>query len=109
RAAGARAVGGGERLGEVPGRLLEGNRWRAIRPGLAGELIDFERGEPVPARARLEQLVDWVAPVADEIGAAPYLAVPALSAAERQRARFEEGATLAEIYAEQVKAGERIG
>jgi carboxylate-amine ligase len=105
----ARAVDEGERLAGVPRRLLEENLWRAIRHGLAGELIDFERGETVPARARLEQLVDWVAPVADEIGVSPYLAVPAQNAAERQRARFEEGATLAEIYAEQVKAGERIG
>jgi carboxylate-amine ligase len=105
----ARAVDEGERLADIPRRLLEENLWRAIRYGLSGELIDFERGEPVPARARLEQLVDWVAPVADEIGVSPYLAVPAQNAAERQRARFEEGATLAEIYAEQVKAGERIG
>jgi carboxylate-amine ligase len=105
----ARAVDEGERLPDIPRRLLEENLWRAIRHGLSGELIDFERGEAVPARARLEQLVDWVAPVADEIGAAPYLAVPAQNAAERQRARFEEGATLADIYAEQVRVGERIG
>jgi len=83
--------------------------WRAIRWGLAGELLDFERGESVPARARLEQLLDWVGPVADEIGAAPYLAIPERNAAERQIARFEEGASLEEIYAEQVKTGERIG
>ena len=105
----ARAVDEGEPLLDVPRRLLEENLWRAIRYGLAGELIDFERGESIPARTRLEQLVDWVAPVADEVGAAAYLAVPAQNAAERQRARFEEGATLGEIYAEQVRAGERIG
>ena len=58
--------------------------WRAIRYGLSGELIDFDRGEPIPARARIEQLLEWVAPVADEIGAAPFLAVPAANAAERQ-------------------------
>src|SRR3954452_15388 len=105
----ARALDEGERLPDIPRRLLEENLWRAIRHGLSGELIDFERGETMPARARLEQLVDWVAPVADEIGAAAYLAVPAQNAAERQRARFEEGATLADIYAEQVRVGERIG
>ena len=105
----ARALDEGERLPDVPRRLLEENMWRAIRHGLAGELIDFERGEAVPARARLEQLVDWVAPVADEIGVGAYLSIPAQNAAERQRARYEEGATLGEIYAEQVRAGERIG
>jgi carboxylate-amine ligase len=83
--------------------------WRAIRHGLSGELLDFERGEPVPARSRIEQLVEWVAPVADEIGAAAFLAVPDRNAAERQIARFEEGASLEEIYAEQVRAGEPIG
>jgi carboxylate-amine ligase len=105
----ARALDEGERLADVPRRLLEENLWRAIRHGLAGELIDFRRGEAIPARARLEQLLDWVAPVADEIGVAAHLAVPAQNAAERQKARYEEGATLAEIYAEQVRAGERIG
>jgi carboxylate-amine ligase len=105
----ARALDDGERLADVPRRLLEENLWRAIRYGLSGELIDFERGEAIPARARVEQLLDWVAPVADELGVASYLAVPAQNAAERQKGRFEEGATLAEIYAEQVRAGERIG
>jgi carboxylate-amine ligase len=105
----ARALDEGEPLPNLPHRLLEENLWRAIRYGLSGELIDFERGEPVPARVRLEQLVEWVQPVADEVGAAPYLAVPEQNAAERQIARFEEGASLEEIYAEQVRAGERIG
>jgi len=105
----ARAHDEGERLPDLPNRLLEENFWRAIRYGLSGELIDFERGETVPARARIEQLIDWVAPVADEVGAAPFLAVPAQNAAERQIARYEEGASLEEIYAEQVRAGERIG
>jgi hypothetical protein len=50
-----------------------------------------------------------VAPVADEIGAAAHLAVPTQNAAEGQRARFEEGASLQEVYAEQVRVGERIG
>jgi carboxylate-amine ligase len=104
-----RALDEGEPLPDVPRRLLEENMWRAIRHGLSGELIDFDRGETLPARARIEQLIEWVAPVADEIGAAGHLVVPAQNAAERQRARFEEGATLQEIYAEQVRAGERIG
>jgi carboxylate-amine ligase len=105
----ARAVDEGEPLPNLPHRLLEENLWRAIRYGLSGELLDFERGEAIPARARLEQLLEWVQPVADEIGAAPFLAVPDENAAEGQIARFEEGASLEEIYGEQVRAGERIG
>jgi carboxylate-amine ligase len=105
----ARAHDEGEQLPDYPRRLLEENMWRAIRYGLAGDLIDLDRGEAVPARARIEQLLEWVSPVADETGAGQYLSVPAQNAAERQRARVEEGASLEEIYAEQVKAGERIG
>ena len=98
----ARAADEGEHIPHRPHRLLEENMWRAIRFGLAGELIDFELGRALPARARLEGLLEWVAPVAEEIGAAPYLALSERNAAERQIARFEEGATLEQIYAEQV-------
>jgi carboxylate-amine ligase len=105
----ARALDEGEPLPDLPNRLLEENLWRAIRYGLPGSMIDFATGDVLPARARLEQLVEWVLPVAEEIGAAPFLAVPAANAAERQLARFDEGASLREIYAEQVGAGELIG
>ena len=103
----ARALDEGEPLPSWPNRLLEENLWRAIRHGLSGELIDLERGEAVPARARIEQLIEWVLPVAEELGAAPWLAVPERNAAERQIARHEEGATMEQIFAEQVE-GERV-
>jgi carboxylate-amine ligase len=105
----ARALDEGEPLPSWPHRLLEENFWRALRYGLSGELIDFERGESIPARARLEQLVEWVQPVAEELGAASWLAIPERNAAERQIARHEEGASMEEIFAEQVRAGERVG
>ena len=105
----ARALDEGEPLPNLPHRLIEENLWRAIRYGMSAELLDFERMEQVHARTRIEQLLEWVAPVADEIGAAPYLTIPAQNASERQIARYEEGASLAEIYAEQVRAGEPIG
>ncbi len=101
----ARAHDEGEPLPDLPHRLLEENLWRATRYGLTGELLDFERGAPIPARARIEQLLEWVAPVASEIGAAPFLAVPERNAAERQIERVAEGADLRRIYAEQVQAG----
>jgi glutamate---cysteine ligase / carboxylate-amine ligase len=98
----ARAVDDGEPLPEQPHRLIEENMWRAIRYGLAGELIDLDRGDAIPARERLERLLEWVAPVAEEIGTAPYLALPERNAAERQIARLAEGASIEQIYAEQV-------
>lgn len=79
--------------------------WRAIRFGLSGELIDLERGDVVPARERLERLIEWVRPVSEEIGAASYLTIPDANAAERQIARYAEGASLEQIYREQVTVG----
>ena len=96
----ARALDEGEAIPDQPHRLIEENFWRATRYGLSGELIDLATGDVLPARARLELLADWIAPVADELGVP--LTIPTANAAERQRARLEEGATLREIYAEQV-------
>ena len=105
----ARAYDEGRPVEPLPHRLIEENFWRAIRYGLSGELIDFERGEPIPARQRIDELIEWLLPAAEEIGAAPYLVIPERNAAERQIERFEAGETLAQIYAEQVRATERIG
>jgi carboxylate-amine ligase len=99
----ARALDEGEPLPDYPHRLIEENFWRAIRYGLAGELIDLGSGDVRPARAHLERLLEWVAPVAEELGAAQYLAVPAANSAERQMSRLDEGATMQEIYAELVR------
>jgi glutamate---cysteine ligase / carboxylate-amine ligase len=99
----ARALDEGEPLQNLPHRLLEENLWRAIRFGLTGGLIDFERGEVVPARARIEALIEWVLPVAEEIGAAPYLAVPHANASKRQYARLEELGSHRDVFAELVR------
>jgi carboxylate-amine ligase len=98
----ARAYDEGEPLPTHPHRLIEENLWRAIRWGLGGELIRLGTDVVRPARAALEELVEWVLPVAEELGIASYLSIPAANAAERQIARFQQGATLEEIYVEQV-------
>jgi len=105
----ARAYDEGRPVQLLPHRLIEENFWRAIRWGLSGELLDFERGAPIPARQRLEELIEWAQPAAEEIGASPFLAIPERNAAERQIERLADGATLEQIYAEQVGATERIG
>ena len=101
----ARALDEGEPLADHPRHLLEENFWRAIRYGLSGELIDLS-AYPTPrvrsARAAVEELIRWVLPVAEELGVAPYLASPPRTPLERQIARHESGATIEEIYAEQV-------
>jgi carboxylate-amine ligase len=99
----ARALDEGEPLPDQPHRMIEENFWRAIRRGLSGELIDLATGRVRSARAALAELVEWVMPTAEELGTAAYLAIPAANAAERQIARYEDGATLEEIFAEQVQ------
>jgi carboxylate-amine ligase len=105
----ARALDEGEPVPLPPHRMIEENFWRALRHGLSGELIDLRTLTVRPARAAIEELIEWVLPVAEELGAASFLSVPAANAAERQIARHAEGATIEQIYAEQVGAGERVG
>jgi glutamate---cysteine ligase / carboxylate-amine ligase len=105
----ARALDEGEPLPNHPHRLIEENFWRAIRYGLSGELIELDTGKVRPARAQLERLLEWIAPVAEELGAAPYLAVPTANSAERQIAQHEDGASMEEIYAGLVRRAERVG
>ena len=105
----ARAIDEGEPVLLPTNREIEENFWRAIRWGLSGEMIDLRTHEVRPTRAAVEELIEWVQPVAEELGAAEYLAVPAANASERQIARFEEGASLEEVFAEQVRPKEPVG
>jgi carboxylate-amine ligase len=104
----ARAVDEGEPLPDHPHRLIEENLWRAIRWGLSGDLIDLDAGEVRPARAALERVVEWVLPVAEELGAAQFLSIPAVTPAERQMARFEAGETFESVYAQEVLEPVRV-
>jgi carboxylate-amine ligase len=81
-------------------RLVEENMWRAIRHGLDGELIDLERGEEYPARAVLDRLLAWTAPVRAELGVEP--AFPERNGAQRQRRMIAAGASPAEVFAASV-------
>jgi carboxylate-amine ligase len=85
---------------ELPPRLIEENMWRAIRYGLDGRLIDLERGEEYPARAAIERLLRWTAPVRGELGIEPVF--PERNGAQRQRRMIEAGATREEVFAASV-------
>jgi carboxylate-amine ligase len=89
----------GRPLPSHPHRLIEENFWRAIRWGMAGELIDLDSGAVMPARARLEALVEQVSDVAAELGIAPHLEpLREPTAAEVYTARLEEGETVREVW-----------
>ena len=52
-------------------RLLDENRWRAARYGIDGKLIDFGREAEVEERSLLNELLEFVASEADELGTRP--------------------------------------
>jgi carboxylate-amine ligase len=85
---------------DQPPRLIEENMWRAIRFGLDGRLIDLEAAEEYPARAAIERLGAWTAPVREELGID--LTFPERNGAQRQRRMIDAGASREEIFAASV-------
>jgi carboxylate-amine ligase len=98
----ARDLDEGRAFEDLPPRLIEENMWRAIRHGLDGELLDLEAGEPYPARAAIDRLLEWTTPMRDELGLR--IEFPAANGAQRQRALLAQGLTLPEVYATTVEA-----
>jgi len=78
-------------------RLIEENMWRAIRFGLDGKLIDLACAQEYPARAVIERLGEWTAPIRAELGID--LLFGELNGAQRQRRMIETGATREEVFA----------
>lgn len=49
--------------------LIEENKWRAVRYGLDGKLIDFGKQTELPARELIREMIEWfIGDVADELG-----------------------------------------
>lgn len=52
-----------------PSDLIEENKWRAVRYGLDGRLVDFGKGVELPARELVRELLVWfIDDVLDELG-----------------------------------------
>ena len=52
-----------------PQTFIEENKWRAVRFGLDGKLIDFGKGQELPARELITEMLAWfVDDVVDELG-----------------------------------------
>jgi len=48
--------------------LIEENKWRAVRYGLDGKMIDFGKGKEVPVRDLIRELLEFVDNVIDDLG-----------------------------------------
>jgi glutamate---cysteine ligase / carboxylate-amine ligase len=94
------------RLAEpLPPRLIEENFWRAIRYGLDGKLIDFERGAEIPARVAVADLLEWTEEARGELRLDQHLEpveqmLDTGNAAQRQWRRHEAGDDPRQIYAD---------
>jgi carboxylate-amine ligase len=52
-----------------PSAMIEENKWRAVRFGLDGKLIDFGKEQELPARELMRELLEWfIDDVVDELG-----------------------------------------
>ncbi len=47
--------------------LIEENKWRAVRYGLGGKMIDFGKGTEVPVRELIRELLEFVDDVIDDL------------------------------------------
>ncbi|HXV76972.1 MAG TPA: carboxylate-amine ligase [Candidatus Polarisedimenticolaceae bacterium] len=48
--------------------LITENKWRAVRHGIDGLLIDFGKRKELPVRSLIVELLDWVDDVVEELG-----------------------------------------
>src|SRR5947209_1610842 len=52
-----------------PTALIEENKWRAVRYGIEGRLLDLGKQEELPAKQLIRELVEWfLGDVVDELG-----------------------------------------
>lgn len=93
-----------------PTSLVDENKWRALRHGLDGQLVDFGRQEELPARELVRELIEeFLADPIKELGVGPeveyaYEILEAGTSADRQLEIYEEtgelGAVVEQLVAE---------
>ncbi len=81
-------------------REIEENLWRAIRYGAGGRMIDFRRGEEVPTRSMLDQVLVWSEPARAQLGLDVRL--PERNGAERAREALDSGVSIEDVYRDAV-------
>jgi carboxylate-amine ligase len=75
--------------------LLDENKWRAVRYGIEGKLIDIDRAREVPVRKLIEQLLAWLDDVMDDLGSREeieyaYTILSGGTSADRQQAVYQK-------------------
>jgi carboxylate-amine ligase len=81
-------------------REIEENLWRAIRYGAGGRMIDFRRGEEVPTRSLVEQVLVWAEPARAQLGLD--VSLPERNGAQRAREALDSGVSIEDVYRDAV-------
>ena len=81
-------------------REIEENLWRAIRHGAGGRMIDFRRGQELPTRSLLEQVLVWTEPARAQLGLD--LRLPERNGAQRAREALDSGVSMEDVYRDAV-------
>jgi carboxylate-amine ligase len=95
-----------------PSALIEENKWRALRYGLDGKLIDFGKQEELPAKELIHEMIDWfIGDVVDELGSRKeveyaYKILAEGSSAHRQLRVFEQTNSLQAVVDNLIKESE---
>lgn len=79
--------------------LIEENKWRAVRFGIEGKLLDFGRREEVPFAQLVAELLEWLDDVVDGLGTRQeveyvHTILEHGTSADRQRKVWEESGDL---------------
>jgi carboxylate-amine ligase len=86
-----------------PQSLIEENKWRAVRYGLDGKLIDLGQEEELPARHLVRELIEWfIDDVLDELGSRKeveyaFKILERGTSADRQLARYQKTGDLRSV------------
>lgn len=90
----------------VKGEMLKAAMWQASRYGLSGELIDFTKMQPVPAKTSVETLLAYIQPALSDHGDESVVTSEVTrilsegNSAQRQRKTYEETDSLEAVVSE---------
>jgi carboxylate-amine ligase len=89
--------------------LIEENKWRAVRYGLDGNLLDLGKQEELPARALIREMIEWfIADVIDDLGSRKeveyaYRIMDEGSSADRQIATFRKTGSMQAVVQQLIR------
>lgn len=92
----------GELAPPLRSREIEENLWRAIRFGLDGWMIDFDRGVEIHTQEAVERLLAWTAPARESLGIGEPAMAP--NGAQRALAEIEAGNGIEGVFGAAVAA-----